>query len=72
MEDIVIVGATRTPDRQVSRRARRTPASDLGALVIRKVPSSARASSPTRSRKSSWDRLPHRRHRPERRTAGGE
>ena len=37
MEDIVIVGATRTPIGKFGGALAKTPASDLGALVIRKV-----------------------------------
>src|SRR3954470_18280222 len=37
MEDIVIVGAARTPIGKFSGALAKTPASDLGALIIRKV-----------------------------------
>src|ERR1043165_4039788 len=37
MEDIVIVGATRTPIGKFGGALAKTPASELGALVIRKV-----------------------------------
>jgi len=37
MEEIVIVGAARTPIGKFGGTLAKTPASDLGALVIRKV-----------------------------------
>jgi len=44
MEDIVIVGAVRTPIGKFGGTLAKTPASDLGALVIRKVLERARVS----------------------------
>ena len=38
MEDIVIVGAARTPIGKFGGTLAKTPASELGALVIRKDP----------------------------------
>jgi acetyl-CoA C-acetyltransferase len=55
MEDIFIVGAARTPIGKFGGTLAKTPATDLGALVIKDVLKRAGVK-PSRSRKSSWAR----------------